>query len=65
MFLVIHNVCTAFVSISALPVGENIRLVGGSSSMEGRVEIFHDNQWGTYMYMYVCSCNGMVVLLCV
>ncbi len=24
-----------------------IRLVGGSSELEGRVEIFHDDQWGT------------------
>lgn len=24
-----------------------IRLVGGSSQNEGRVEIFHDSQWGT------------------
>jgi len=24
-----------------------VRLVGGNSSREGRLEVFHNNQWGT------------------
>ena len=31
----------------ARPPGDPIRLVGGSSTSEGRVEIFHNSVWGT------------------
>ena len=29
------------------PVDGDIRLVGGSSELEGRVEVCYNNQWGT------------------
>ena len=47
----------------ALPVGKKIRLVGGSSSMEGRVEIFHEDQWGMSAQLLLCSFRNVCRLL--
>ena len=38
---------TLFVLATASHQGDLIRLVGGSTTMEGRVEIQHNGQWGT------------------
>ncbi|XP_030832325.1 scavenger receptor cysteine-rich type 1 protein M160 isoform X1 [Strongylocentrotus purpuratus] len=32
---------------SSIMPGQTIRLVGGHSHLQGRVEVLHDNQWGT------------------
>ncbi|XP_072013340.1 scavenger receptor cysteine-rich domain-containing protein DMBT1-like [Amphiura filiformis] len=40
--------CDGGIVVPTLPNNEGgVRLVGGSSPLEGRVEIFHANQWGT------------------
>ena len=52
---IIQAMITFSPSPIALPVGKKIRLVGGSSSMEGRVEIFHEGQWGMNAHILLCS----------
>ena len=39
-------ICQGSTATSAFPKGA-VRLVGGSNSHEGRVEVFQNNQWGT------------------
>ncbi len=40
----------ALMDQSLLPNSEQIRLVGGQDQLEGRLEVFHEGQWGS-----VCS----------
>ena len=42
----VGNAAASFAPMSALP-GRKVRLQGGDSRSEGRVELFHDGQWGT------------------
>ena len=39
-------ICQGSPATPAFPKGD-VRLVGGNSSREGRVELFQNNQWGT------------------
>lgn len=43
----LHIVTTDYSSVDINCTNGNVRLVGGSSPLEGRVEICYYNQWGT------------------
>ncbi|XP_066275306.1 uncharacterized protein [Branchiostoma lanceolatum] len=53
--LSLHRIPSRKMSTS-MENGESIRLVGGSSDYEGRVEVYHDGQWGT-----VCDDNFALI----
>lgn len=41
------QVCLLLVLFFVLGNGIPLRLVGGQEDFEGRVEVYHNNQWGT------------------
>ena len=43
------------------PVGDPVRLVAGASSMEGRIEIYHNDRWGTVCDDYFLQVDAQVV----
>ncbi|XP_070560709.1 scavenger receptor cysteine-rich domain-containing protein DMBT1-like isoform X2 [Ptychodera flava] len=56
-----HSEDVGFACQASPSVGANIRLVGGSSQYEGRVEVLYTNQWGTVCDDYFEDIDATVV----
>lgn len=60
-----NNICTALCTAQTFPPSLSdfaLRLVNGSVPNEGRVEVYHSDQWGTICGWYSWSIEEAVVV---